>query len=247
MKIALASDIHHEFLGQQDLPPLPECDLIILAGDIDKGMRGVLWAETLNKPVLYVPGNHESYGLDILELHKQYDAWNERNSNVTILNPGSVVISGIRFIGAPLYSQLVLPGYVEYSYTQYAMAISDFLVTKKGDTIWHPKDHVEKHNENIAFISEELNSPEQKKVVITHWLPSMQCIAPFYKGNVLNPYFCNNLDGLINSYKPDMWLYGHTHSPLDIIHSNGKTRLVCNPRGYPKERKDYWKWRVLEL
>ena len=88
---------------------------------------------------------------------------------------------------------------------------------------------------------------DNKKVVVTHFLPSPECIIPFYQGNSLNPYFCNDLDGVINEHSPELWIYGHTHSKLDKIHSNGKTRLLCNPRGYPKENKDYFKWKVVEI
>jgi hypothetical protein len=29
----------------------------------------------------------------------------------------------------------------------------------------------------------------------------------------------------------DLWVHGHTHSSFD--YKLGKTRIICNPRGYP--------------
>ena len=61
MRIHLLSDLHNEF--SSFVPVLLDCDLVILAGDIDLKSRGVEWAKkTFSVPVLYVPGNHEFYG-----------------------------------------------------------------------------------------------------------------------------------------------------------------------------------------
>ena len=32
-----------------------------------------------------------------------------------------------------------------------------------------------------------------------------------------------------------LWLHGHTHAPRDYV--VGTTRVVCNPRGYPHEKR----------
>ena len=61
MKLHILSDLHLEFSTFQ--PPPTDADVIVLAGDIDKGNKGIYWArETFPaKPILYVPGNHEFY------------------------------------------------------------------------------------------------------------------------------------------------------------------------------------------
>ena len=45
-----------------DLPKV-STDVVVLAGDIDRGIKGVTWAqrEFCDTPVLYVAGNHEHY------------------------------------------------------------------------------------------------------------------------------------------------------------------------------------------
>lgn len=55
------SDLHQEF-GSVDLPNVA-ADAVVLAGDIDRGVKGVVWARQAfpGIPVLYVAGNHEHY------------------------------------------------------------------------------------------------------------------------------------------------------------------------------------------
>ena len=49
----------------------------------------------------------------------------------------------------------------------------------------------------------------------------------------MNPAFASNLEDVIKTYRPELWIHGHTHVACDYeIHG---TRVVCNPRGYPAE------------
>jgi hypothetical protein len=62
MKVRILSDLHLEF--QDWKPPKVDADVVVLAGDIHVGARGVDWARRSFplSPVVYVPGNHEFYG-----------------------------------------------------------------------------------------------------------------------------------------------------------------------------------------
>ena len=61
MKIQIISDLHQEF-GVTELL-FDHADVVILAGDVNLGTKGVEWIKTHipNKPVIYVLGNHEYY------------------------------------------------------------------------------------------------------------------------------------------------------------------------------------------
>lgn len=61
MRIRVLSDLHREF-GHVKLPEVA-ADVVVLAGDIDRGTKGVAWARQAfpDVPVLYVAGNHEHY------------------------------------------------------------------------------------------------------------------------------------------------------------------------------------------
>ena len=65
MKIHILSDLHTEFSDFD--PPETDADVVVLAGDIGVGPSGIEWAADhwLDRPVIYVAGNHEYYGHDI--------------------------------------------------------------------------------------------------------------------------------------------------------------------------------------
>jgi Icc-related predicted phosphoesterase len=52
----------------------------------------------------------------------------------------------------------------------------------------------------------------------------------------LNPAFASRLEDVIEKYRPDLWIHGHTHVSCD--YELFGTREVCNPRGYPSESSD---------
>jgi hypothetical protein len=56
-----------------------------------------------------------------------------------------------------------------------------------------------------------------------------------YVNDPLNPAFASRLEGLIERYQPAGWIHGHTHDPCD--YELFRTRVVCNPRGYPGEHR----------
>ena len=65
MKIHILNDLHIEFGAFE--PPPTDADVVVLAGDIGVGLEGLHWAQSCfsDKPVIYVPGNHEFYHHDI--------------------------------------------------------------------------------------------------------------------------------------------------------------------------------------
>jgi predicted phosphohydrolase len=110
MKIALYSDLHTEFVAGSHLKgylsPLlkTDADVVVLAGDIASGrtnVKDVLKAfSDAYKHVIYVAGNHEYYGSS-LEI---FDDIGQLPDNVHFLNPGSVRIDGVTFIGGSLWT-----------------------------------------------------------------------------------------------------------------------------------------------
>ena len=60
MKLNVLSDVH---LSQGALAlPANDADVVIIAGDVARPAEAVAWASGFDRPVLYVPGNHEFYG-----------------------------------------------------------------------------------------------------------------------------------------------------------------------------------------
>lgn len=67
LRVQVASDLHLEFIqrrfpNERVIKPLPDADLLVLAGDVTNGL-GILDAfGDWPVPIFYVIGNHESYG-----------------------------------------------------------------------------------------------------------------------------------------------------------------------------------------
>ena len=106
MKVLILSDLHLELGTSLTLPPTVEYDVVVLAGDIHSpGCKAVQWAQREStfggKPVVMVPGNHEFYGCELsTELAEMRRA--AEGSNVQLLERGSTVIGGVRFLGCML-------------------------------------------------------------------------------------------------------------------------------------------------
>lgn len=100
-----------------------------------------------------------------------------------------------------------------------------------------PEDSVEIHDTSKAWLVGELKREfDGPTVVLTHHLPAATSVAKRYANDPLNPAFASRLDDVIEKYRPDLWIHGHTHVPCD--YELFDTRIVCNPRGYPGERRD---------
>ena len=103
------------------------------------------------------------------------------------------------------------------------------------------------YGENEAaqrFLNETIDAGD---VVITHYLPSEQSIAPQYIGSIYNRFFVCPMDDLIEKAQPRMWIHGHTHSACYYKIKN--TQIVCNPFGYEliEEKSGFCPWLTLEI
>lgn len=115
--------------------------------------------------------------------------------------------------------------------------MNDFSCIKKDRKPFTPADSIALHVASRAWLTARLEEPfAGTTVVVTHHLPSSKSVAARYASNLLTPAFASDLDGLIAGDRVALWIHGHTHDAFDY-EING-TRIVCNPRGYPGEKKD---------
>ena len=70
-------------------------------------------------------------------------------------------------------------------------------------------------------------------VVITHWPPTRDAIAPRLKGDGMNGYFVNDREDLVEDIGAQLWISGHVHDPYRAV--VGNTLVIGNPTGYPRE------------
>ncbi len=259
MKIAVMSDLHLEFdaryadspdrsaLGKDALdfylkPPEPRADLLVLAGDVHNGPLAVDWVlRHFAIPAILIGGNHEAYGHELFRVI----AFNRQKASAT---DGRVVFleratwecelaagERARFIGTTLWTDFQLYGAPATSMTIAQERLEDFKVIRieRGHKLrtLRPSDTIRLHDASLAFLHEELSRPfDGATVVVTHHAPSPRSIAPKFRDDPLNPAFASDLDTLIYSYEPSVWIHGHMHNSFDYM--IGRTRVVCNPRGY---------------
>jgi predicted phosphodiesterase len=232
MKIRVLSDLHLEFYDWT--PPAAEADVVVLAGDIHVGSRGLEWARKQfpTTPVIYVAGNHEFYGGQMSEVLAALREVADR-LGVHLLEADELVLDDTRFLGATLWTDFALygtgPGLLR-SMDVAKQGINDFRLIRRDGGPFRPEHAREIHLAQVSWLEAKLNEVfDGPTVVITHYLPLRQSIHPRYAGDPFNPAFASDLARLV---KPPvmLWIHGHTHESFDYVVDG--TRIVCNPRGY---------------
>ena len=234
MKIRVLSDLHLEFLDW--VPPKLHADIVVLAGDIHVGVRGIEWARRsfpLN-PVIYVPGNHEFYGGNMRDVSEELLVQGRR-LGVDVLDGRSAVIGSVRFLGATLWTDFALhgadPKSVDRAMAAAQAGMSDFqLIRYNGNKTFRPAEARAIHAERVRWLRAQLADEfVGNTIVVTHHLPLRQSVHSKYGMSDLNPSFASDLSDLMGP-RASVWIHGHTHESFDYV-VNG-TRVVCNPRGY---------------
>ncbi len=252
MKILLLSDLHMEF----NEPPgmklfgdeliYQDADVVVLAGDIHGGSRGIDWAgKTFPKslPVIYVAGNHEFYGNDIDWGLDDMRSVAECYSHVHFLEKDAVTIGDVTFLGTTLWTDFRIFGDGEHLQTTMRVSkssIRDFHSIYKPSADnklrkFEPQDAAALFEENKAWLESELEGRDpQKTVVLTHHAPHWNSVHERYRLDDATGAFVSDLTSLMGRAK--LWLHGHMHHAIDYT-VNG-TNVVANPRGY--RHHDYW-------
>ncbi len=230
MRIQPVSDLHLEFdrdhgkAFAQSLPVLG--DVLVLAGDVLPIRRPPHVVEMLGwfcsrfPRVVYVPGNHEYYKTSPGAGSALLASSAREFPNLHVLDGMVTEIDGVRFVGATLWFPPT-PDEAEYRpFLADFSLIDDFV----------PWVH-EAHARNLAFLRQEVRAGD---VVVTHFLPHPGSVAPQYEGSPLNRFFlAADAHPLVEERGARLWVHGHTHVSFD--YQVGKTRVVCNARGYPAE------------
>lgn len=248
MKIQVISDLHQEF-GHTDLS-FDNADIVILAGDVNLGTKGVDWIKTKipDKPVLYVLGNHEYYkGSYPKTLNKIKEAAN--GSNVIVLEDDFADIGGIRFHGTTLWTDFSIFG----DPMQYGMicqsVMNDYKKIKRDPSYSKMRtiDIFKIHQLSKMWLKESLgNSKELKNIVITHHAPSIRSVPEHFKSDPVTSAYASDLEDFIVEHQPLYWIHGHIHTPCR--YTIGKTEIICNPHGYIDEKYNgYDKELIIEI
>jgi len=250
LKLEIMSDLHLEF-GDCKLAP-SNADVVILAGDMAPGLRGLNSASTLfgDRPVVYVAGNHEYYNHSLPALTEEIRQ-QAKGSTVHFLENSEIVIRGVRFLGCTLWTDFELFGreFREIATMLASEVMNDYRVIRSSldSGKFRPDQSRQLHLESRAWLGQALDRPfDGPTVVVTHHAPSMKSIDPEDWDDPIVAAYASNLESLMDGSKVKLWIHGHTHRSVDYI-ING-TRIVSNQRGYPEQsRTGFQPGMVLEV
>lgn len=237
MKIGVHSDLHTEF-SLCTIDALDMLDILVLAGDIGDLQTVGIFFDYLRRqapdlPVLYVLGNHEFYGMEFFHAKSAY-AELAQQFNIHLLDDSTYEQDGVLFIGSILWSDFCLAGTQAQSMQWAQQTLPDFQYIRYGEGLFTADLMLQAHQQAYRAIDRALAQQADKKVVISHFLPSRALVAPKHQqaigGLLKSAYWTSDLPQLYA--QADLWIYGHSH---DNIHLNiDTTRFISNQRGYHK-------------
>jgi Icc-related predicted phosphoesterase len=233
VRLRVFSDLHTE--REWVRLPFVEADVVVLAGDIGKGRRGVEWASRAFEgvPVVYVVGNHEYYGGSLgVTLDEMRAA--ASGTSVHVLERESLVIDDTRFLGTTLWTDFALhgPDHTWVSREYAARAVSDYSQINSAPGVdLRPEAIGREHTASREWLRTQLadRAEARRTVVVTHHAPSSRSLDPQDRDHALAPAYASRMDDLVSTSGAEAWIHGHIHRSAD--YALGGTRVFANPRG----------------
>lgn len=253
MKIQIASDLHLDLLPKIEGPEpslieQTDADVLVLAGDIHDGYQGIRrfsnWKS--GQVIIYVAGNHEYYGHVYMAKLGQMQVCAEQ-AGVHFLERKEIVIQGVRFLGATLWTdyRLFEPQYAQLLAMYEARErLNDHRRIRLDKGAFSPVDALAIHTATRRWLKEELEKPfDGKTVVVTHHAPHRNSVHQKYKDDLLSAAFASDVSELLQG--ADLWIHGHVHESFE--YRVGRCRVVANPAGYVLNRRSIRKMEDAEL
>lgn len=240
MKIHFLSDVHLEFGGMSyKRTGVPDCDLVILAGDIAPGAAAWPWMTRwfYDKKVAHIAGNHEYYSnkWNIRQLNHHLEQKSNEYHRFLQNQAWEFPEHGVVVLGCTLWTDFHLNGRYMHDLHMAPLTMNDYKwihsdLDQRLTPEWVAADNLHsKHwlQENIKKYREG----SWTIVVATHHAPTRKsCEFGVYAGNENNVYYANTYDTDYDFVWPDYWIHGHVHESADYEIEG--CRVMTNPRGY---------------
>jgi Icc-related predicted phosphoesterase len=235
MKIKVISDLHQEF-GFIDIS-FEGADVVILAGDINVGTKGVEWIKSAitHVPVVYVLGNHKYYKGSYpktLNTIRNLAA----DTHIHVLENKAVIIDDVTFHGATLWTDFALMGDPRMNGSICQAKMNDYKMIRRDPSYSRLRsiDTYGIHQQSLRWLQSSLeSSTTNKNIVVTHHAPSSKSVPEQFKSDILSSAYASNLEPVILQHQPQYWIHGHIHTPIQ--YRIGSTQIICNPHGYIDE------------
>lgn len=252
MRVWVFSDVHLRLIEAAEVErpfPIPDADVAVVAGDVcDDLARSLFWIGKFVRPhmrVVTVLGNHEFYGYDVPGARREAAAIS-RDMDIDLLDDAVREIGGVRFVGGTLWTDFRLfenSGGPSQFDARSCMAASkrafadydEIWATEPSDArmsrLLSPRDTVSMHSDTVELMERvSLDTFEGPTVAVTHHAPFPLSVHQEYLDKPTSAAYASDLTDLIERWQPSLWVHGHTHMSFD--YPVGRTRILCNPRGY---------------
>jgi predicted phosphohydrolase len=200
-------------------------------------------------PVVMTLGNRDYYGSSIdqaLDCVRRETA----GSNVHVLENDEFRKDDLRILGATLWTEYSIRAHAlgrlpinerrEVAMEACQRLMVDFRTVRAsekrgGGGLVTPDELYSRHKESRRYIENKLNEPFQgSTMVLTHHAPSPRSLDSRLRGQMSNAAFASDLSAVIKKGGPTFWVHGHVHRFCDYVEA--RTRVICNPLGYQRER-----------
>ncbi len=236
---------HHETphpLYGPRLDLAPPADLIILAGDIHNGLRGIVYADHVAKyrraPVVYVAGNHEFYGQNIDRLLPAFrNAAARSKGRVHFLENKLARFTfdnqRVNILGCTLWTDYNLDGDPATAMANALRRMNDHALIRTRAGLFQPRNALARHAMSRLWLHETLSrlrvsDPLAHNIIVTHHAPSAAYLGT--RTGDIAPAYASELLTEFAPLRPTAWIHGHTHFQHDDI--NAGIHVVSAPRGY---------------
>jgi len=240
MRIHPLSDLHNE--THPFLPAQTDADVVVLAGDIHSEGRAAEWAlDTFSVPVILVAGNHDFYGTEIESTQKKFaQIASKSNGRLHYLENQSVIIDGVRFLGATGWTDFQFGGNPPLARLDAGRRMNDYRAIHTGPSHRRLRpDDTEAYACNTRkWLESTLSTPfKGRTVLVTHHPITARALDSRQPPKLMDAAYCNAWEHLFSPpfHTPDLVIHGHTHFAVHNCITE-YTRLLSNPRGYPGER-----------
>jgi hypothetical protein len=250
MRVQYISDIHLEMY--KDLPDsvfdnfiIPDAPYLALCGDIGipdlkNYEKFISWCSSRWDKVFVLAGNHEYYNFNCpkktdMEAKKTLiQRACEGHKNVHFLDCSSILLENerVRVIGCTLWSEID-----QKTIDDPLKSTNDYRqILLQGTKPAFAFQLRELHYKEKSWLQQEIHKADmtgEQCLILTHYLPSYDLIAPKYRKTFDNSFFASHCDDLI---RPPVkgWICGHSHTGMNLqIHG---IPCVLNPYGYPDEQ-----------
>lgn len=248
MSVLVVADLHLDMWLQAGrdpfaaLPPefLASLEGLLVAGDLSNKPK-VRWPHMIRHLTRYIapgrihllPGNHDYYD-HVLHGDDRLAAICA-DAGVNFVQKSVINIGNTRFLCCTLWTDFALHGDPARAMTAAQRVMNDYKYIRHGAVDFRrirPSDTAIVHATHRAWLEDRLSEPfPGRTIVVTHHCPHPDMIGE--QRSDTDPIYGSNLLPMIDQYKPDAWLFGHTHFRVEAM--VGRTQVRNVSLAYPDQ------------